>query len=201
MIYFSADFHLGQEKFLNFTKRPFDNVQQMSDCIIDSINLTVQAEDTLYILGDFCGKTVDPEPYIKRINCNNISLIYGNHDLDNKILCEKSSEIFSEVKIYKEIMYDNKKIILFHYPLRRWNKDWGGSWMLYGHAHNNLSKYDNRKLTLDVGVDNTSYHKRFGTPWSVVEIKKLFDLREEKISSFPIDNADKILYDRRNKTR
>ena len=73
--------------------------------------------------------------------------------------------------------------------------------MLYGHAHNNLSEYDNRKLTLDVGVDNTISDKRFGTPRSIIEIKKLFNLRKEKISSFPIDNADKILYDRRNKTR
>ena len=98
-------------------------------------------------------------------------------------------------------MYDNNKVVLFHYPLRRWNKDWRGSWMLYGHAHNNLSEYDNRKLTIDVGVDNTISDKRFGTPRSIIEIKKLFNLRKEKISSFPIDNADKILYDRRNKTR
>tara|TARA_B100001093_G_scaffold114259_1_gene106584 strand:+ start:126 stop:731 length:606 start_codon:yes stop_codon:yes gene_type:complete len=201
MIFFTADLHLGQEKFLDFTKRPFDDVHQMSDYIIDSINLTIKEEDTLYILGDFCGRTVDPEPYIKRINCNNINLIYGNHDLDNRTLCEKHSNIFQEVSIYKEIMYDNNKVVLFHYPLRRWNKDWGGSWMLYGHAHNNLSEYDNRKLTLDVGVDNTISDKRFGTPRSIIEIKKLFNLRKEKISSFPIDNADKILYDRRNKTR
>ena len=70
MIFFTADLHLGQEKFLDFTKRPFDDVHQMSDYIIDSINLTTKEEDTLYILGDFCGRTVDPEPYIKRINCN-----------------------------------------------------------------------------------------------------------------------------------
>ena len=66
MIFFTADLHLGQEKFLDFTKRPFDDVHQMSDYIIDSINLTTKEEDTLYILGDFCGRTVDPEPYIKR---------------------------------------------------------------------------------------------------------------------------------------
>ncbi len=201
MIFFTADLHLGQEKFLDFTKRPFDDVHQMSDYIIDSINLTTKEEDTLYVLGDFCGRTVDPEPYIKRINCNNINLIYGNHDLDNRTLCEKYSRIFQKAAMYKEIMYDNNKVVLFHYPLRRWNKDWKGSWMLYGHAHNNLSKYDNRKLTLDVGVDNTRTDKRFGIPWSIVEIKKLFKLRQEKISSFPIDNADKVLYDRRNKTR
>ena len=94
MIFFTADLHLGQEKFLDFTKRPFDDVHQMSDYIIDSINLTTKEEDTLYILGDFCGRTVDPEPYIKRINCNNINLIYGNHDLDNRTLCEKHSNIF-----------------------------------------------------------------------------------------------------------
>jgi len=52
--------------------------------------------------------------------------------------------------------------------------------MLYGHVHSKLDNEDqtSKRLTLDVGVDNTvNYGKIFGEPWSFKEIQKLFNSR------------------------
>jgi hypothetical protein len=49
--------------------------------------------------------------------------------------------------------------------------------MLYGHVHSRLNDEDkdSKRLTLDVGVDNTAnYNKPFGQPWSFKELQKLF---------------------------
>ena len=179
MIYFTADTHLGHEHFLNYTRRPFSSVQEMTDCIIDTINNNVNINDILYIIGDFCGRTGNPMIYANKIKCQNMHLILGNHDIENRC-----GDYFTSVNQYKEINYQGQRIIMSHYPMRKWHNDYKGSWMLYGHVHGFLSQDDltNNKYTLDVGVDNYPEGTPFGTPWSFTQIKKFFDKKLTKAS-------------------
>jgi len=195
MIYFTADTHFGHEHFLKYTYRPFSSVQEMTNYIIDSINNTVNINDVLYIVGDFCGRTGNPMKYANKIKCQNMHLILGNHDIE-----KRCGDYFTSVNQYKEIKHQGQRIIMSHYPMRRWSKDYRGSWMLYGHVHGHLSHEDfsdNRK-TLDVGVDNSPHGFRFGTPWSFDQIKRFFRRKDQKSSSLGIDIDDSLLYDKRN---
>lgn len=158
----------------------------MDQVILDRINETVGADDTLYILGDFTFRGGKPGDYLSRIVCKDVNLILGNHDRRSDYIDNMSAARidvgFTSVQEVKEIIYCNQKIFLSHYPHRSWPSSHKGSFHCYGHVHGKLNtedKLSNRK-TLDVGVDNTvNYDKRFGEPWSFKELQKLFSKKHD----------------------
>lgn len=182
MIYFTSDCHFGHRRIIQHCNRPFDNVHIMDQVILDRINETVGADDTLYILGDFAFRGGKPADYVSRINCQDLHLILGNHDKRTNYIDQMSAARidvgFTSVQEIKEIIYCNQRIYLSHYAHRVWPASHKGSWMLYGHSHSKLDHEDRNSVrkTLDVGVDNTiNYNKPFGQPWSFKEIQKLFN--------------------------
>lgn len=52
-VYVTADLHLGHANIIGHTGRPFDNVEDMNEAIIDGWRRTVTDRDTVWILGDF----------------------------------------------------------------------------------------------------------------------------------------------------
>jgi calcineurin-like phosphoesterase family protein len=147
--------------------------------MFDRINETVGVDDTLYILGDFCFRSKKPIEYRSRIVCQDVHLIFGNHDKRNDF--KNDLQGFSSVQDVKEIIYCNQRIYLSHYAARVWPASHKGSWMCYGHSHGKLDSEDKHstRKTIDVGVDNTiNYDKLFGEPWSFKELQKLFNKRE-----------------------
>lgn len=187
MIYITSDLHLGHRNIIKYCNRPFNNVQEMNESIIDIINNTVNVDDSLYILGDFAFRGKDPIEYRHRIICKDIHIIVGNHDREKDFMKyltqEENAYGFSSVQSVKEIIHCNQRIYLSHYPHRSWPASHKGSWMLYGHVHSKLDHEDrtSTRLTLDVGVDNTiNYNKPFGQPWSFKELQKLFNDKQRK---------------------
>ena len=62
MMYFTSDLHLYHKNILNFCRetRPYADLTEMRHKLIDEINATCQANDTLYHLGDlYFGKSQD----------------------------------------------------------------------------------------------------------------------------------------------
>ena len=188
MIYITSDLHLGHRNIIKYCNRPFQDIHEMNKCIIDTINNTVNIDDSLYILGDFAFRGKDPIEYRNRIICKNIHIITGNHDREKDftkyLVSEENSYGFSSVQPVKEIIHCNQKIFLSHYPHRSWPASHKGSWMCYGHCHSKLDHEDRAsyRLTLDVGVDNTTnYNKPFGQPWSFKELQKLFNKKTKDV--------------------
>lgn len=176
----------------------------MDEAIIDSINRTVGVGDVLFHLGDYAfGDVKYYREFRSRINCQNIYLIYGNHD--ERIIANEYElqSLFTECGFYRELTFKSQKIILSHYGFRVWNKSHHESWMLHGHSHGTLSpsipgplveellnkkKYDvlrslargthgtqsaNGK-TMDVGIDT---HPEF-RPYSFDEIHEIMKHRK-----------------------
>ena len=189
MIFFSSDLHLGHANAIEFTKRPFASIDEMDQVLIDNINQTVQANDELWVLGDFLYKKSreDVRDYRRQINCRNVHLVYGNHDKDYS-----QDHIFQSVQHYKELKTEFGRFILFHYPILEWNAAHYGSVHLHGHIHStgeynadNLQKKladrfpaghtpKNGDLNLrifDVGVDANEFR-----PISLTQIAALMGL-------------------------
>ena len=84
MMWFTADLHLGDTNILHDMDRPFDSVEEMNRKVIDAINECVATDDRLYILGDFTYRLPLAEAVRlrERIECQNVTLIRGNHDGD-----------------------------------------------------------------------------------------------------------------------
>ena len=194
MIYFTSDLHLGHANAIEFTNRPFANVEEMNRCLIRNINDTVSAEDELWILGDYSFKINKEEVRTlrKQIVCKRVHLIYGNHDKDYS-----SDHIFQSVQHYKELKTEYGRVVLFHYPILEWSAAHYGSIHLHGHIHStggyneenlkkkfsdwvsygHAAKFENLNLRIyDVGVDANGYR-----PISldhVAELLQVFPIRD-----------------------
>ena len=52
--YVISDTHFNHSRILEYCQRPFDNVEQMNDVIINNWNKVINEDDIVYVLGDFC---------------------------------------------------------------------------------------------------------------------------------------------------
>ena len=185
-IFFTSDTHFGHSNIIWMCKRPYSDVEEMNQKLIENWNNVVKPDDLVFHLGDF---TFGGQPLWRSIReqlNGNIILIKGNHDDRNlkngcKVLFDG---VYDQVKFYIE----NRCIYLNHYPFLCY----GGSYrseedavfQLFGHVHSgpNSTGLDNDRLKmlfpyqLDVGVDNMNYK-----PVSWEQIKEI--IHEQTIES------------------
>lgn len=174
-IWFTADIHFGHSRIIEFCDRPFTDSDDMTEGIIARWNAVVQPGDDVYILGDVSfdklGPTVDA---LRRLN-GNLHLIAGNHDKHMRRRAEFKKcfvwvkDIYT-LKVHEPglgLHMDTRRIELFHYAMRTWNKAYHGSWHLYGHSHGTLPD-DPNSLSFDVGMDCHDYR-----PISYDEVKEI----------------------------
>jgi calcineurin-like phosphoesterase family protein len=192
--WFTADLHLGHGNIIKYCKRPFlttrelemlrhdprakfrlseETIRRHDAALLDAINSQVQPKDTLWILGDFCwGDLAEATRYRERIQCENVHLVWGNHDH------RSIRPLFGEAVEQRMIQVEGQDIWLNHYPMRSWNKAFHGSWHIYGHVHGRLVAEDEAnqsRLTRDVGVDACDYR-----PWSFEELRSYMAPRIDK---------------------
>jgi calcineurin-like phosphoesterase family protein len=150
-IWFTSDWHLNHTNIIKYCNRPFDNVFEMNEAIINNYNELVKDDDIVYNLGDVCFKS--SYGYLKglleRFN-GSIIVVLGNHDNRQHMKRLLKDNIIKAVAEVLELKIDQKLIWLSHYAHRIWNKKHYGAYHLYGHSHSNLESYD---LSFDVGVD------------------------------------------------
>ena len=158
MIWFTSDMHLGHEKALDFTIRPWQQIDEMNEGIIANINAKVKKKDELYILGDYSFRipALEAAALRKKIICEKVHLVPGNHDKDwNHKLVEGTFIVEPPIKVLKE---NGRKFVLSHFPMMDWQSMSHESIHLHGHIHSQGSLYNemNRMQGVyryDVGVD------------------------------------------------
>ena len=79
-IWFIGDLHLGHRNIIKYCSRPFDDVNQMNEILIQNWNKKIGVEDRVFVLGDFalCGKDKIIE-FGNQLKGKKI-LIMGNHE-------------------------------------------------------------------------------------------------------------------------
>lgn len=149
MIYFTSDNHFFHRNIIEYSNRPFRDVDHMNETMISNWNTLVQPTDTIYCLGDFGFSRVDKLQRLFDRLVGQKHLILGNHDKESRKLSGWAS-----VGHYIELRIDGKFIVLFHYAPRVWNRCHHGSICLYGHSHGSMP---GNSQSLDVGVDCWDY--------------------------------------------
>lgn len=177
MIYFISDFHFGHAKVIEYTDRPFANVEDMNQHMIDRFNSIVKNEDTVYIVGDFClGNLERVTEYLSKLNGVK-HLIRGNHDAgsdDNLIRAGFASVTNSLI-----LTQDGVKIGLSHYPFKR-PGEMPGKYnlkpedcdvLVHGHVHQlfKTKRHESGKLMINVSVEVIKY-----TPISLNEVLTIY---------------------------
>lgn len=137
--YFTSDYHLDHTNIIKYCDRPFDNVKEMNQTIIENHNKIVKPEDTVFFLGDFSFGNRDK--FLDKFNGKFI-FVKGNHD--------KKPVIDS-----LQINYGGIDINLTHWPQNA-NEDYKLN--LVGHVHEKWKVRELGNTTLiNVGVDQWKF--------------------------------------------
>ena len=146
-IYFTSDTHFGDTRILHSARRPFKTIAAHDTEIVARWQATVTGDDEVWHLGDVA-------PGYDRAQLDALlaqlpgrkHLITGNND----DAATRVHPAWASVQAYAELIHDGLLCILFHYPLRTWNKIGKGAIDLHGHSHNMLKPLTRQ---YDVGVD------------------------------------------------
>ena len=168
--WFTSDHHFGHKNIIEFSKRPFANVDEMNEVMISKWNEKIDKEDEVYHLGDIALMPPNKlKPLLEKLN-GKIYLITGNHESSARECAER----FEWIKDYYELTLNDPEahkgqrfIVLFHYAMRVWNASHYGTWHLYGHNHGDLPD-DETMLSFDIGVDCHNFY-----PLSYQEVKNI----------------------------
>jgi len=170
-IWFTSDPHFFHENILIYDKRPFKDVIEMNQFIIEGWNSVVKDDDIVYILGDFGLTSLPNMRDILGLLRGKKVLILGNHD-------RHSRSSYYKVGFYLVLDEATLKIgktmfKLSHYPYREskfkqwWHKVRTGKnyyyinrcrptkgiegWLLHGHIHSGAVKINRKKKEIHVG--------------------------------------------------
>lgn len=145
---FTSDLHLGHTNIIKYCNRPFKNVEEMDETIINNWNSKVSQNDTIWVLGDFSFYRNEKNSWILSRLKGEKHLVIGNHDKKNK-----ARKAVGWVSTQNEITIEvnNKKLYLCHYYHEQWKDKWLDQDIhLHGHSHGTSEAVLNR---YDVGVD------------------------------------------------
>ena len=165
MIYYISDLHFNDQSIFDKCKRPFKDLKDFENTIINNWNNKVTNNDIVYVLGDI--GSIDPISIniFKNLNGHK-HLIIGNHD---QVILDyiKESNIFESIKFIDLIIDNNRKVCLCHYPLMDWMEFNRNGYLVYGHIHNKtiangyaykqIKDYYLDKLAFNCGCDVTGY--------------------------------------------
>ncbi len=163
--FFTSDTHYGHKKMVDH--RPYTNVEEMDEGLIDAWNARVKPGDRVFHLGDLSFRNLKETQNITRRLNGSIHLLFGNHD-HKRIRKDDTLPNVIWTGDYVELKVDSKllecgKIVMCHYGFEVWNKSHYGSIHLHGHSHGSLPRRGRR---MDVGVDT----REDCAPWSLGEI-------------------------------
>lgn len=146
-LWFTADHHFGHANIIDFCRRPFRDRDEMDEAMVERWNATVGVQDEVWHLGDFayrCGPN-RLSTIFRSLNGRAIHLVRGNHDRGSTL-----SLPWTSIQHYAEIDAEGRMLVLFHYPIREWNRSRFGSISLHGYGHGMVV---DAPASCNVGVD------------------------------------------------
>ncbi len=177
--FFCADLHFGHQTILYHHPSRRDEcgvtleelqkdknaaIEKHDEWLINLWNSTINKEDHVYIIGDFClGNKECTEHILQRLKGKKF-LVRGNHDRS----CNGLERYFEWVGDIKEVKFTHNQydfidpeetfcVELCHYPLFTWNRRTHGTVHIHGHCHGSIDYVNilSKELRADVGLDGT----------------------------------------------
>lgn len=185
-IFFTSDTHFGHKNIIKWCRRPFSDITEMDEFIIESWNKVVPKDGIVFHLGDFAFHKLSKWETIKSRLNGTIVLITGNHDLEK---CEhdisKLKSIFEFVYPKLEIYIRGRRLWLNHEPLLCFSGERKGAINLFGHVHTPINGFTEmcedfetvkscmKPCTYDVGCD---FSKNY-SPVSFEDVMSRIDIQ------------------------
>lgn len=157
-IYITSDLHFSHDREFIWKPRGFNSVYEMNEAIVKRAWEVMDAEDTLYILGDLMLK--DDEMGLKLVNQlpGYKHIIYGNHDTDNRIA--KYNERIANLQSAQwatRLNYNGYHFFLCHFPTMTGNLEKESlkqvTCNVFGHTHSKDKFYQDIPFMYNVALD------------------------------------------------
>lgn len=171
----TSDYHLFHAKVIEYDKRPFKDVFEMHEVIIDNHNSVVQPDDVVIYHGDLAcnGSIEEVIKILKRLN-GTFYFLRGNHD--KLLLSGEFQKLygarFTDVMVLK---YGRESIFCSHYKHLVWPKSHKGALHTFGHSHGNLESMYMQDRSMDVGIMTNDYY-----PYKYANIIELLEKKPIK---------------------
>lgn len=176
-IWFSADYHIGHTNIIKYANRPYKEVEEMDEAIIENFDKYVGKNDIIFFLGDIAfGDDLARRTLCLMLKKAEVHFILGNHD--SRYL-KTINSLATSVNTLLDIEIDGHPITLCHYAMRIWNKSHFDAYQLFGHSHGLLQPHGKQ---YDVGVDNNKY-----MPVSYETVKDILKNRPHNENYLPED--------------
>lgn len=155
-LWFTGDNHFFHKNIIQYSQRPFKDLDDMHSIMIKYWNEVVKPDDHIWHLGDIAfGGSSKVIEVIEQLNGIK-GWIKGNHD--HNLSFSKLEPYFQlgihdyhELDFYDPEFDGHTVMVLFHYPVAVWNKKHYGSWQIHGHCHGTYKS--THKTQIDCGVD------------------------------------------------
>lgn len=167
-LYFTSDTHFGHKAMVERFGRPFADVDEMDEALIERWNAVVPAKGAhVFHLGDVSFRNSERTAAILIRLHGTKYLVKGNHDRLSGALTTP----FQWVKDYYELKVEDtgQRLVMCHYAFRVWNRAHYGAWNLHGHSHGNLPNVGGQ---MDVGSDTNHWR-----PYSYAEVSAFLAVR------------------------
>ena len=176
MQYFSSDWHLGHYRSIQFSNRPFKDVDEMDSTIIHNMISPLKKGDDFYFLGDLAFNVASAAKFFNQLPKGvKFFWILGNHE---RTASHFIHHCVQQIPI-KEIKIRGTSVTLCHYPMITWNKSHYNAWQLFGHHH--VSSHGHDKIhhlasgkQLNVNLEFHDYK-----PWTEDEIVEYMESRPD----------------------
>jgi len=151
--WFTADTHFSHTNIIKYASRPFRNIEEMNQTLIENWNALVAKNDLVFFLGDFGMGTTE-------------HLLEINQQLNGKKICIRGNHDGTPSKLYKigfSVVLESAIIRIGHHNvelIHRPSIEVPNHFQLYGHIHEKApNKLIQNRLNLCVEVWNyTNMH-------------------------------------------
>ena len=188
MIFMISDIHFGHSRVIQYSNRPFRDVEHMNEELVRLWNETVTDQDVVFFLGDFSmnskkyvplyGTRLHGIKYIVPVNHDNIFDI--SRKTPDKQEALRKPWIYAGFSILPEYYTFDETFDMCHFPYLSIEENQGyelkyvdkrpipnGKWLLHGHTHSPI-KIDPIKKCVNLSVEAWNYR-----PASLDEILQL----------------------------
>jgi calcineurin-like phosphoesterase family protein len=161
-LWLTADEHYCHRRILQYQNRPFSDLEEMNECLIESHNSVVSETDVVIHVGDFSfGRAADFARIAGRLTGTHF-FMDGSHDRSMREYFETSTDwkegrgkLFLLPKLF-EFTFQKTKVVLCHYAMESWWASHYGKSSVHFHGHSH-GRFNSPKQAIDVGVDTNKF--------------------------------------------
>lgn len=154
-VFVTSNMQLGRPNAITKFKRPFKDVDNMTNELIGNWNSVVSNNDTVYHLGNFAWDPKTAQDALQRLN-GNIKLLPAEHDeavmlLNQKKLLPLNSGLMNRITPLKDY-----EVNLSYWPMMEWPGSSNGYYSIIGYQ-NKKYKSDPEKRIINASADLWGY--------------------------------------------